>query len=115
MAFVAFVTVVTCVDFVSVVEWARRDSNRPDAGELHMKKLRSGCLVTVVLAAVVLAAGSYFLYRAATPYVEDARNYLRGLSELSEIDKGIANTAPHQPPVSGELTQAQVERFAREQ
>ena len=80
-----------------------------------MKKLLIGCLVIVVLAAVVLAAGSYFLYRAATPYVEDARNYLRGLSELSEIDKRIANTAPYQPPASGELAQAQVERFARVQ
>lgn len=80
-----------------------------------MKKLLVGCLVIVVLGAIAVAAGSYFLYRAATPYIEDARNYVRGLSELSELDKGIANNTPHTAPASGELTDVQVQRYARVQ
>jgi hypothetical protein len=63
----------------------------------------------------VLAAGSYFLYRAATPYIQDARSYFREMSELGELDKGIANKTSYQAPASGELTQAQVERYARVQ
>lgn len=80
-----------------------------------MKKLLAGCLVIVVLAAVVAAAGAYYLYRAATPYIEDARSTLRDLSELGEIDRAIANTTPHNPPATRELTEAQVQRFARVQ
>lgn len=80
-----------------------------------VKKLLVGCLVIVVLAAVVLGVGSYFLYRAATPYIEDARSYFREMSELGEIEKGITNTTPYEPPASRELTQPQVERFARVQ
>ena len=80
-----------------------------------MKKLLIGCLAIVVLCGVVLAVGSFFLYRAASPYIEDARSYMRGLTELGEIEKNIQNRAPHTPPGSGELTDAQVQRFARVQ
>ena len=80
-----------------------------------MKKLLVGCLVIVVLAAVALGVGAYFVYRAATPYIEDARNYVRGLSELSELEKNIKNTERHAPPESGELTEAQMQRFVRVQ
>jgi len=80
-----------------------------------MKKLAIGCLVILVLGGVVLTVGAYFLYRAATPMVEEARNYVRGWTELSELEKNISNTAPHQPPASGELTAAQMDRFARVQ
>jgi hypothetical protein len=80
-----------------------------------MKKFVIGCLALLGLAAVVVAAGSYFLYRAATPYIEDARGYLRGLAELGELEKGIVNTSPHTAPVSGELTEAQMQRYARVQ
>jgi len=37
------------------------------------------------------------------------------VSELGEIDKQIKNTGPHTPPQTGELTEAQVQRFARVQ
>jgi hypothetical protein len=80
-----------------------------------MKKLLVGCLVIVVLGAVALGVGAYFVYRAATPYIEDARAALRGLSELGELEKDIKNTTPHTPPQSGELTEAQLQRFARVQ
>jgi hypothetical protein len=80
-----------------------------------MKKLLVGCLVILVLAAVVLGVGSYFLYRAATPLIEDARSYMEGLSKLSEIERDIDNTADYDPPASGELTESQVQRFVRVQ
>ena len=80
-----------------------------------MKKLVIGCLAILVLAVVLLAAGSYFLYRAASPYIEDAQSYLRGLSQLGELEKNIANRTPYTPPTSGELTEAQVQRYARVQ
>lgn len=80
-----------------------------------MKKLLVGCLVIIALGAVALGVGIYFVYRAATPYIEDARSALRSLSELGELEKNIKNTAPHDPPASSELSDAQVQRFARVQ
>ena len=80
-----------------------------------MKKLLVGCLVIVALGGMVLAAGSYYLYRAASPLIEDARSYVRGMSELGELEKDITNKSTHTPPASGELTAAQVQRFARVQ
>ena len=80
-----------------------------------MKKLLVGCLVIAVLAGVVLAVGSYLVYRAASPLVQDARDYLRGLAEIGELEKDIVNKSPFDPPASGELTEAQVQRFARVQ
>jgi hypothetical protein len=80
-----------------------------------MKKLLAGCLVIVALGVVAVAVGSYWLYRAATPYIEDARSYFRGMSELGELDRKIANTSTFHPPASGELTESQVQRFARVQ
>jgi hypothetical protein len=80
-----------------------------------MKKLLGGCLVVLVLGAVLLGVGAYFLYRAASPLVEDARSYLAGMSKLEEIDRGLTNTSPYAAPASGELTEAQVQRFVRVQ
>ena len=80
-----------------------------------MRKLLIGCLVIAVLGAIVFAVGGYFLYRAASPVFENARNYFEGMSELGELEKKIANTAPHAPPETGELTETQVQRFVRVQ
>ena len=80
-----------------------------------MKKLLVGCLVILVLGAVLLTVGSYFLYRAASPLIQDARDYVQGMSELSELDRQIANRSSYAPPASGELTDDQVERFVRVQ
>lgn len=65
--------------------------------------------------AVAATIGGYLLYKTATPYVEQARAALEELSELGELDRQIANTTPHQPPASGELTTEQVARFVRVQ
>ena len=80
-----------------------------------MKKLLVGCLVIVVLGAILFAVGGYILYRAASPVIQDARNYLQSLSELGELDRAITNKSAYATPASGELTEDQVERFVRVQ
>jgi hypothetical protein len=80
-----------------------------------MKKLLFGCLGIAVLAGILFAVGGYILYRAASPVFDSARGYLQGLSKLSELDKNIVNQSAYAPPETGELTQSQVERFARVQ
>jgi hypothetical protein len=80
-----------------------------------MKKLLAGCLVVLVLGAVTVAVGTYFLYRAASPYIQDARSYLEGMSQLDDLEQKITLKTSYTAPPSGELTQAQVERFVRVQ
>lgn len=80
-----------------------------------MKKLLVGCLVILVLGGVILAVGSYFLYRAASPLIEDARQYVQGMSELDDLERRITNRASYTLPASGELTESQVQRFVRVQ
>jgi hypothetical protein len=72
-----------------------------------MKKLAIGCLVVAAVLVVALGVGSYFLYRAASPYIAG----LRELGEIAQLDRGIANTADYSPPDSGELTEEAVRRF----
>ena len=79
------------------------------------KKLLVGCLVIVVIGGVLLAVGGYFLYRAAAPVIQDARNYLQGLAELGDLEQDIVNRNPFVAPENGELDGAQVERFVRVQ
>lgn len=80
-----------------------------------MKKLLVGCLVVLALGAVLIAAGAFILYRAASPLIEDARSFVQGFAELDALEQQIVNTAPHSPPASGELAETQVERFVRVQ
>ena len=80
-----------------------------------MKKLLVGCLIVLVLGVIVAIEGSYFLYRAASPVLQNARSYLKGMAELSELDDQITNKSAHVPPSNRELAQAQVERFVRVQ
>lgn len=80
-----------------------------------LKKLLAAFLVISVLGVALLATGTYVLYRAATPLIEDARSYVRGLSELGKLEADVKNKAPHAAPASGELSEAQVQRFARVQ
>ena len=83
-----------------------------------MKKVLVGCLVVVVLGIVALVGAGFFVYRATAPMVQNAREYLAGLSELgklSDLERDVKNQAPYTAPSSGELTEAQVQRFARVQ
>jgi hypothetical protein len=80
-----------------------------------VKRFLTGCLIVLVLAGILFAVSGYILYRAASPVIENARNYLSGLTELGELAKQVKNQAPYSPPASGELSDAQVQRFARVQ
>jgi hypothetical protein len=80
-----------------------------------MKKFLVGCLVIVVLGGILFAIGGFLLYRAASPVLQDARNYLSRLAELGDLEKEIVNRSPHTPPATGELTEEQMQRFARVQ
>jgi hypothetical protein len=80
-----------------------------------VKKLLVGCLVILVLGAVLFAVGGYYLYRAASPVIQNARDYLDRFSQLGELEKQIANQTPYTAPQNGELSKEQVDRFARVQ
>ena len=80
-----------------------------------MKKILLALLVLFAIGGIMAAAATYFLYRAASGVFDNARSYVESMSELGELDKRIVNQARHLPPASGELTEDQVERFARVQ
>lgn len=80
-----------------------------------MKKLLIGCLIIVLIGAVGAAIAAYFAYRAASPYIQQATNYVSALKALPELDERLAIETAFEGPASGELTAGQVERFARVQ
>jgi len=83
-----------------------------------MKKLLAGCLVVLVLGLVAAGVGAYFLWRAARPAFDSARQMVEGVSQLSEVvemEDRLANTSTYEGPANGELTAEQVERFLRVQ
>jgi hypothetical protein len=80
-----------------------------------VKKFAIGCLVILVLGAIVLAVGGFFLYRAASPMIDNARAYVENASKLGDLEKDIKNRATYTAPANDELSQAQVERFVRVQ
>lgn len=85
---------------------------------LAVKKLLAGCLAVAVLGVVALAVAGFFAWRMAQPYVENASQYVAGfqrLGELAELDRKVANTTPYTPAATGELSDTQVDRFARVQ
>jgi hypothetical protein len=80
-----------------------------------VKKLLIGCLVILVLGGILFAVGGYFLYRAATPAFQTARDYFDWASQLGLQEKQIVNKTPYTAPQNGELSEEQVDRFARVQ
>ena len=76
-----------------------------------MKKVLAGCLIVLVIAAVGFAAAGYYAYRAMKPVIENASNYMDQAREVARLGEEIKIKTPYEPPASGELTQAQVERF----
>lgn len=80
-----------------------------------MKKILFGCLGVAVLAVILFVVGAFILYRTGRPLYESARNYVTGLTELGKLDESIVNKTPYTAPTNGELTPAQMERFARVQ
>lgn len=83
-----------------------------------MQKFLIGCLVIVVLAVIALGVGGYFAYRAVSPALQQARDYVTSLGrlgELADLDKQVANRGSFSAPTTGELSEAQVSRFVRVQ
>ncbi len=83
-----------------------------------MQKLLVGCLVIVVLAAIALGVAGFFAYRAASPALQQARDYVTSLGrlgELADLDKQITRRGAFDAPASGELTEPQVASFVRVQ
>jgi hypothetical protein len=80
-----------------------------------VKKLLIGCLVILVLGGVLFTVGAYYLYRAASPVIENARDVLGGFSQLGELEKDVQNRTPFAAPENGELVEEQVDRFVRVQ
>jgi hypothetical protein len=76
-----------------------------------VKKLIAGCLVVIAVAAIALGAAGFYAYRWARPMLQSTGDYLERAREMTRLADRIANRAPHVPPASGELTQAQVDRF----
>jgi hypothetical protein len=81
-----------------------------------MKKLFAWLLGIVVIGLAALVATGYFAYRAASPAIESARQYVAGFGhQLDDLEKKVVNHQPFAEPANGELTKDQVERFARVQ
>ena len=72
-----------------------------------MKKLVIGCGIVVVLLLVGGAVASYFIYHKVKSTVAE----FASLGEIPAIERGVRNTEMFSPPVSGELTEAQVGRY----
>jgi hypothetical protein len=70
-----------------------------------MKKLIIGCLGVLVVAAIAVGVGGYYLFNKAKSYVGQ-------FTQLAELDKSVTNTSPYTPPNNSELTGDQMTRFA---
>lgn len=76
-----------------------------------MKKLAIGCLVVfVVLCAGAVGVGYYAYFK-----VRSFATQVAELGKIPQIEADIHNKTPFAPPASGELTEAQLERFMKVQ
>ena len=76
-----------------------------------MKKVLAGCLIVLVIALIGFGVAGFYAYRAMRPVINDASNYLDRAREITRLGEDIKNKTRFEPPASGELTEAQVERF----
>ena len=76
-----------------------------------MKKLLGGCLIVIVIAIIGFGVAGYYAYRAAKPMIDSAGDYVARAREMVSIGDRITNKAPYLPPLNGELTPSQVDRF----
>jgi hypothetical protein len=80
-----------------------------------VKKLLLGCAGVLVICAIALGVGAYYLYRAAAPMVENARTMFEGLGQVADLEKNVQDRSSYSAPATGELTKEQVDRFVRVQ
>ena len=76
-----------------------------------MKKILGGCLIVLVLAMVGFGVAGFYAYRAAKPMIDSAGDYVARAREMVSIGDRIDNKSSFIPPVTGELTPSQVDRF----
>ena len=76
-----------------------------------MKKVLLGCVIVLVIALIGFGVAGYYAYRWAQPMIQSAGDYMDRARELSRLGDRIANKSPYVPPASGELTEAQLDRF----
>ena len=76
-----------------------------------MKKVLAGCLIVLVIALIGFGVAGYYAYRAMRPMVENGFTYLDKAREITRLGDDIKNRNTFEPPPTGELTEAQVERF----
>lgn len=76
-----------------------------------MKKLAIGCGVVILLAGIVVAGASYYVYRQARAMFAQ----LQQLDRVPEIERGVRAPSGYQPPASSEVTTAQVEKLIKVQ
>ncbi|MGZ8851035.1 MAG: hypothetical protein ACXW3E_12025, partial [Thermoanaerobaculia bacterium] len=76
-----------------------------------MKKLLGGCLVVIVIAIIGFGVAGYYAYRAAKPMIDSAGDYMARARQMVSIGDRINNKSTFVPPVTGELTPSQVDRF----
>jgi hypothetical protein len=70
-----------------------------------------GCLIVLVIAMIGFGVAGYYAYRWAQPMIQSTGDYLERAREMSRLGDRIVNKSPYVPPASGELTEAQVDRF----
>lgn len=76
-----------------------------------MKKLAIGCGLAVLLTGAALAGFAYYVYRQVAPSIAQFAE----LSQVAELERQVRNRTPFVPPVSEELTDAQIEKLVKVQ
>jgi hypothetical protein len=76
-----------------------------------VKKLAIGCGIVVLVLALAGIGVSYWLFRKVATTVSQFAEF----SSVPEVERQVRNTAAYEPPASGELTAAQVERLVQVQ
>jgi hypothetical protein len=81
------------------------------AGEERVKKLAIGCAILALVLVVGGAVGSYLVYHKVSSTVKGFAE----LGRIPELERSVRNRAPYVPPPSGEVSQAQLERYLKVQ
>lgn len=76
-----------------------------------MKKVAIGCLGVLVLCGIVAAGAAYYVYRQA----KGAIATFAELGQIPDIERGLRVRGDFTPPVSGELTEKQLEQLLQVQ
>jgi hypothetical protein len=76
-----------------------------------MKKVAIGCLGVLVVCGIVAAGAAYYVYRQA----KGAIATFAELGQIPEIERGLRVRGDFTPPVSGELTEQQLEQLLQVQ